>query len=94
MRNALIIILLSCSYLAFGQENSTLSGFITDGRNGETMIGAKVYIPSIHKGAVTNNYGFYSLTVPKGIYTVEFRIGGMDTECQRHSKLSSLTHHR
>ena len=44
------------------------------------MIGAKIYIPSIQKGAVTNNYGFYSLTVPKGIYNVEFRMSGLDTE--------------
>jgi len=61
---------------------STLSGYVTDGRSGETMIGAKVYIPSIRQGTITNNYGFYSLTVPEGSYTVEFRMGGLETETE------------
>lgn len=65
---------------SWAQEKFTLSGYVTDGRNGETLIGAKVYIPSIRKGAVTNNYGFYSLTVPAGTYQVQFRMTGMDTD--------------
>lgn len=68
------------SFTTFGQETSTLSGYVTDGRNGETVIGAKVYIPSIRKGVITNNYGFYSLTVPKGTYSIEFRVTGLETE--------------
>lgn len=66
--------------LTFSQENATISGYITDARSGETVIGAKIYIPSIKKGAITNNYGFYSLTVPAGKYTVEFRMSGQETE--------------
>lgn len=62
------------------QENFTLSGYVTDGRSGETMIGAKVYIPSIRKGVITNNYGFYSLTVPAGTYIVEYRVSGLETK--------------
>ncbi len=65
---------------AFSQENSTLSGYVTDSKDGETLIGAKVYIPELRKGTITNNYGFYSLTVPKGTYTVEFRMSGLETE--------------
>ncbi len=65
---------------SFGQENATLSGYITDAKSGETVIGAKVYIPSLRKGTITNNYGFYSLTVPKGTYEVEFRMSGYETE--------------
>lgn len=68
------------SFFSFSQEKSTLSGYITDATDGETLIGAKVYVPSIGKGAVTNNYGFYSLTVPKGVYQVEFRMTGMETD--------------
>lgn len=62
------------------QDMSTLSGVVTDAANGETVIGAKVFIPEIKKGALTNTYGFYSLTVPKGTYTVEFRMAGVETE--------------
>jgi len=66
--------------LGFAQENATLSGYITDAKSGETVIGAKVYIPSLKKGTITNNYGFYSLTVPKGKYDIEFRMSSYETE--------------
>jgi hypothetical protein len=68
------------SFASFGQETCTLSGYITNAADGETIIDAKVFIPSISKGVLTNTYGFYSLTVPCGTYQVEFRIGGMETE--------------
>jgi hypothetical protein len=55
------------------QTKSTLSGYVTDSKNGEALIGVKVYIPSTNQGAITNNYGFYSLTVNSGKYSVEFR---------------------
>ena len=42
----------------------TLSGYVTDASTGETLIGAGVFSGNI--GAVTNSYGFYSLTVPEG----------------------------
>ena len=56
-------------------QKSTLSGYLTDHKSGETMIGVKIVIPSISAGATTNNYGFYSLSVPSGVYQVEFRSG-------------------
>lgn len=57
------------------QSKSTLSGYVTDSKNGEALIGVKVYIPSTNQGTVTNNYGFYSLTVNSGNYKIEFRSG-------------------
>lgn len=62
-------------FTAKAQSKSTLSGYVTDSKNGEALIGVKVYIPSTNQGAVTNNYGFYSLTVNSGKYTIEFRSG-------------------
>lgn len=60
------------------QVNHTLSGYLSDGSTGEVLIGAQVYIPSIKQGATTNNYGFYSLTVPAGIYSVDFKFPTLD----------------
>ena len=80
MKYLLVIYLMLLSSLVIAQENFTLSGYVTDGRSGETMIGAKVYIPSIRKGVITNNYGFYSLTVPAGTYIVEYRVSGLETK--------------
>ncbi len=76
-----LLILFSVFFLAFSfaQNKSTLSGTITDAESGEAIINAKIYIPAIRQGAVTNTYGFYSLTVESGKHIVEFRSGGMET---------------
>ncbi|RBA27695.1 TonB-dependent receptor [Flavobacterium tibetense] len=52
------------------QEKFTLSGIITDEINGETLIGVNVIINELKTGTVTNEYGFYSITLPKGTYSV------------------------
>ncbi|MDC1403148.1 TonB-dependent receptor [Crocinitomicaceae bacterium] len=60
------------------QQKVSLSGYLTSVIDGEALIGAKAYIPSIGIGVLTNNYGFYSLNVPKGKYLIEFRATGLD----------------
>lgn len=75
MKFSLSVIILLYLFTAKAQSKSTLSGYVTDSKNGEALIGVKVYIPSTNQGAVTNNYGFYSLTVNSGKYTIEFRSG-------------------
>jgi outer membrane receptor protein involved in Fe transport len=51
------------------QEKFTLNGYIKDSLTGETLIGANLNIRSEGKGIVSNQYGFYSITLPKGTYT-------------------------
>lgn len=46
----------------------TINGYVRDAGSKEVLIGASVYIPSLNTGMLTNNYGFYSLTVPAGNY--------------------------
>ncbi len=64
---------------SFAQDKHTISGYIASSSNGEALNSAKIYVPSLNKGAITNNYGFYSLTLPSGIYEVEFRYTGLTT---------------
>lgn len=45
-------------------QEFTVSGTMTDAATGEVLIGANVYSPTLGKGATTNRYGFYSLTLP------------------------------
>ena len=80
MRYILYFLLFTTSTILFSQSKSTISGYINDSKDGEAMIGVKVVIPSINQGTVTNTYGFYSLTVPKGNYTVEYRSNIYPTE--------------
>ena len=46
----------------------TVSGFIKDSLNGETLIGASIAIQGKTKGISSNQYGFYSITLEKGTY--------------------------
>ena len=55
----------------FAQEKFTLSGTITDSKSNETLIGVNVVIPELKTGTTTNEYGFYSITIPKGKYTLQ-----------------------
>lgn len=63
------LIFTSCFISSFAQFQ-TISGYISDNSSGERLINASVYIPQLEKGAVSNNFGFYSLSVPLGVYTV------------------------
>ncbi|HAA16997.1 MAG TPA: hypothetical protein DCE41_36910 [Cytophagales bacterium] len=66
---------------AWAQEKVTLSGTIKDGSTGEDLIGAAVVIPSMPgTGAITNVYGFYSLTLPAGQYTVRYQYVGYEAQ--------------
>ena len=47
-----------------------VSGTIIDSGNGETLIGATVYEAVSQSGTSTNEYGFYSLTIPTGVDSV------------------------
>ena len=66
--------------LLFAQQMVTLNGEISDFSNGESLVGAVVYIKQVEGGAATNVYGFYSLSVPPGTYDVEFRYVGFNTK--------------
>jgi hypothetical protein len=65
----IFLFLLSCFYTS-AQEKFTLSGTISDSNSNETLIGATVFIPELKTGVLTNEYGFYSITLPKGKYSI------------------------
>ena len=55
----------------FSQERFTLSGTITELASNETLIGVTVAVPALSTGVITNEYGFYSITLPKGSYELQ-----------------------
>lgn len=58
-------------------QNFTISGNITDATNGEDLFGARVIVKELsNTGAEANVYGFYSLTLPQGNYTLIYRYSG------------------
>ena len=60
----------------FSQEKITISGTIKDNKSTETLIGVNVYIDELKTGTNTNEYGFYSLTIPTGSYTIRISYVG------------------
>jgi len=59
-----IFILITISSLLFGQNN-TISGYVYDKSTGEVLIGATIYEKNNNTGTITNEYGFYSLSLKK-----------------------------
>lgn len=75
---SLLCLLLSC-LLANAQEKFTLSGTISDSKSNETLIGVNLFIPELKTGVTTNEYGFYSITIPKGNYNIRISYMGYQT---------------
>jgi len=67
----------SCAGLA---QKVTFYGNVKDSLNGEGLIGVNIYIADLKTGTTTNEYGFYSLSVPKGEYSVKFSYVGYITK--------------
>ena len=75
------ILLYFVSYFAKAEEvKYTISGYIKDNSTGEVLIGGTIYVEEISSGAQTNVYGFYSLTLPAGKYTLDYRYIGYLTK--------------
>lgn len=70
---------LSSVFAVMPADRISLSGNIKDEINGEALIGVTVFIKELKRGAVTNSYGFYSISVPKGDYTVEVTYVGYES---------------
>jgi len=77
--SAIALIALLISSVVQAQSKYTLNGYIKDASNGEALIGATLLVKSLTTGTSTNVYGFYSITLPEGDYTIEYRYIGYET---------------
>ena len=66
MKTSLLIALglVGPAVAALAQERITLSGYVREAGSQELLPGVSLYVPNSANGTVTNNYGFYSLTLP------------------------------
>lgn len=79
LRFLLVLVLFVSSTRAWSQEKYTINGTVKDASNGEALIGVTVYIREISNGTTTNEYGFYSITLPGGLYTVDYSYVGFQS---------------
>lgn len=70
MRYCLFLSVLLISFSVTAQKKFTISGYAKDARNGETLIGATVAVKGLSKGVSTNGFGFFSITLVEGNYTL------------------------
>ncbi|OXA87313.1 TonB-dependent receptor [Flavobacterium hercynium] len=75
----LLIFLTFTSLATYAQQKFTVSGTISDSKSNETLIGVNIYVPALKIGTTTNEYGFYSLTMPEGEHEVEISYVGYES---------------
>lgn len=75
------ILIISFLPLLSKSQNFTVSGTVKEKSSGETLTGASVGVVEKPKvGVTTNEYGFYSLSLPKGKYTLRISFVGRKEE--------------
>ncbi|MBW8325230.1 MAG: TonB-dependent receptor [Prolixibacteraceae bacterium] len=74
-----ICLLLFLSQLTFAQS-FTIRGYVSDQSSGERLLNANIYEKQLLKGTITNSFGFYSLTLPKGNYSLTCSFVGYKTQ--------------
>ena len=86
MRKTLLLlaaVLAAVSATAQPRGTATVSGYITDRTSGETLIGAGVLVDGtgrkVQTGAVTNAYGYYTLTLPQGKTSLQYSYVGYES---------------
>ena len=70
MRLVVLSFLFAISVSSFAQSKFTLNGYVRDSASGETIIGATVSASNPSKSVITNQYGYYSLTLDSGTYAI------------------------
>ena len=69
-RLLLCTLLLGVLGSTYAQNKATLSGYVRNAADGEVLLFANVFVQELQTGTTTNHYGFYSLTLPEGKYTL------------------------
>ncbi|CAH8283776.1 outer membrane receptor protein involved in Fe transport [Mariniflexile fucanivorans] len=83
MKNIILCSLFLCCFNVISttaQEKITLKGVVSEEKNNETLIGVSIIFPELNTGTTTNEYGFYSITIPKGTYKVIISYIGFATK--------------
>ena len=71
--------ILCSSFASFAQEKFTISGYVKNNENQEVINGANVQVKENGLGTTSNEYGFFSITLPKGTYNLVISYVGMET---------------
>ncbi|MFO7867980.1 MAG: TonB-dependent receptor [Bacteroidales bacterium] len=84
------VICMFISFIAVSQTKYTIRGYVTNRSTGEILVGASIYENKQYTGVITNDYGFYSLSLPAGTHTITYSYIGYDIQ-DREIKLTKDT---
>lgn len=79
----LLFFLIFTSFKLISQQKFTISGAVTEAASNESLIGVTILIPELNTGTTTNEYGFYSITLPTGDYTIQVKYLGFKSIIQQ-----------
>ncbi|MGR3811300.1 TonB-dependent receptor [Jiulongibacter sp. NS-SX5] len=91
MKKLGLLSLILLSHFHILAQNLSLSGYIRDASNGEGMIGVSIYVSELQTGVQTNAYGFYSISMPAGNYTLQLSSIGYQSLTKRIELKESTT---
>ncbi len=89
----LVFLFVLSSVTGLAQNKFTISGYIKDSLNGETLIGATIAVQGQTKGISSNLYGFYSITLDEGKYIlictfIGYRIKAVSIDLRADTKIN------
>jgi TonB dependent receptor/CarboxypepD_reg-like domain/TonB-dependent Receptor Plug Domain len=89
----LVFLFVLSSVTGLAQNKYTISGYIKDSLNGETLIGATIAVQGQTKGISSNLYGFYSITLDEGKYIlictfIGYRIKAVSIDLRADTKIN------
>jgi len=70
------LLFVSFSETSLAQKSYTLSGYLRDQTSGEALMYATIYPETLKTGVSTNEYGFFSISLPEGKYNIVFSYVG------------------
>ena len=82
MKKIFLLVIFLVSLNINSQNNFTFSGYVLDSQTNELVIGASVIIDELNIGTITNSYGFFSITVKEGNYSVKTQNLGYKDDLQ------------
>lgn len=87
----LLTALMGCVSLSYGQQRYTISGSVMDSQSHEPLLGATLYEAASGLGVSTNEYGFFSFTLPAGERELEISYVGYAPELRRINLTQDLS---
>lgn len=84
-------LILFCGLDLSAQKKYSISGYIREKESRELLPGVNVYVPALKAGTISNNYGYYSISLPEGKYEIQYSFVGYTPETRNVDLVTNQT---